>query len=94
VLIGLFGLVNAFPIPLIDSILSTHSRQHKQAKYLGSTLPYLSILNAIDPAISGLLVTTFGNAMFFWVACALTVMIAAFAITLKSKEAPAAGNHS
>ncbi|MGI8935969.1 MAG: MFS transporter [Phormidesmis sp.] len=86
VLLGLFGLVNAFPMPLIDSILSTRSNQREQGEVLGLNASYLSMSNAIGPAVSGLLVTAFGYAMPFWVAGALTVMIAGFAITLKTPE--------
>ena len=86
ILIGLFGLVNAFPMPLIDSILSTRSSQREQGEVLGLNASYLNISNAVGPAISGLLVTAFGYAVPFWVAGGLTIMIAAFAITLKSAE--------
>ena len=88
-LIGLFGLVNAFPMPLIDSILSTRSSQQEQGEVLGLNASYLSMSNAIGPAVSGLLVTTSGYATPFWVAGALTVMIAVFAITLREPEAKA-----
>jgi predicted MFS family arabinose efflux permease len=90
VLLGLFGLVNAFPMPLIDSILSTRSAQREQGEILGLNASYLSMSNAIGPAVSGLLVTAFGYAMPFWVAGALTVLVAVFAITLKTPE-PEAG---
>lgn len=90
ILLGLFGLVNAFPMPLIDSILSTRSNQREQGEVLGLNASYLSMSNAIGPAVSGLLVTAFGYAMPFWVAGALTVTVAAFAITLKELE-PKAG---
>jgi len=83
VLLGFFGLVNAFPMPLIDSILSTRSDQSEQGEVLGLNASYLSISNAIGPAISGLLVTAFGYSVPFWVAGVMTVAIAGFAITLK-----------
>ena len=86
VLLGFFGLVNAFPMPLIDSILSTRSDQKEQGEVLGLNASYLSISNAIGPAISGLLVTAFGYAMPFWVAGAMTVAIAGFAITLQEES--------
>lgn len=86
ILLGLFGLVNAFPMPLIDSILSTRSDQSEQGEVLGLNASYLSISNAVGPAISGLLVTSFGYSFPFWVAGALTVMVAAFALTLKQPE--------
>ena len=89
VLLGFFGLVNAFPMPLIDSILSTRSDQTEQGEVLGVNASYLSISNAIGPAISGFLVTVFGYAMPFWVAGVLTVAIAGFAITLREPAAKA-----
>ena len=81
-----FGLVKAFPMPLIDSILSMRSDQSEQGEVLGLNASYLSISNAIGPAVSGLLVTVFGYAMPFWVAGVMTVAIAGFAVTLKSPE--------
>jgi predicted MFS family arabinose efflux permease len=89
VLLGFFGLVNAFPMPLIDSILSMRSNQREQGEMLGLNASYLSISNAVGPAFSGLLVTAFGYAMPFWVAGALTVLVAVFAITLKNPEVEA-----
>ncbi|MEL6816823.1 MAG: MFS transporter, partial [Cyanobacteria bacterium J06598_3] len=83
VLLGFFGLVNAFPMPLIDSILSTRSDPQEQGEILGLNASYLSMSNALGPAISGLLVTAFGYAMPFWVAGVLTVIVAIFAMTLK-----------
>ncbi|MEM9092364.1 MAG: MFS transporter [Cyanobacteria bacterium P01_F01_bin.53] len=90
VLLGFFGLVNAFPMPLIDSILSTRSDQREQGEVLGLNASYLSISNAIGPAVSGLLVTAFGYAMPFWIAGFLTVVVAVFAITLRAPR-PEAG---
>ena len=86
VLLGFFGLINAFPMPLIDSILSTRSDQSEQGEILGLNASYLSISNAFGPAVSGLLVTSFGYAMPFWIAGILTVIVAVFAITLKAPE--------
>ena len=87
VLLGFFGLVNAFPMPLIDSILSTRSDQKEQGEVLGLNASYLSISNAIGPAVAGLLVTRFSYSMPFWVAGVLTVTVAVFALTLKQPEA-------
>ncbi|MGD1900052.1 MAG: MFS transporter, partial [Phormidesmis sp.] len=46
VLLGFFGLVNAFPMPLFDSILSTRCDQNEQGEVLGRYASYLSISNA------------------------------------------------
>ncbi|MGB3574113.1 MAG: MFS transporter [Phormidesmis sp.] len=89
VLLGGFGLVNAFPMPLIDSILSTRSNQKEQGEILGINASYLSMSNAIGPAVSGLLVTAYGYSVPFWVAGALTVAIAGFALTLQEPAAQA-----
>ena len=86
VLLGFFGLVNAFPMPLIDSILSTRSNQKEQGEVLGLNASYLSISNAFGPAVAGLLVTRFDYSMPFFVAGVLTVIVAVFAITLKTPE--------
>ena len=86
VLLGFFGLVNAFPMPLIDSILSTRSDQKEQGEVLGLNASYLSISNAFGPAVAGLLVTRFDYSMPFFVAGVLTVIVAVFAITLKTPE--------
>lgn len=86
VLLGFFGLVNAFPMPLIDSILSTRTNQNEQGEILGLNASYLSISNALGPAVSGLLVTAFGYAMPFWLAGVLTVTVAVFAMTLKTPQ--------
>ncbi len=86
VLLGCFGLVNAFPMPLIDSILSTRSDQAEQGEVLGLNASYLSISNAVGPAVSGLLVSAFGYSFPFWVAGVLTVLVAGFAWTLKEPE--------
>ena len=86
VLLGFFGLVNAFPMPLIDSILSTRSDQKEQGEVLGLNASYLSISNAFGPAVAGLLVTRFNYSTPFWVAGVLTVIVAAFAITLRQPK--------
>ncbi|MEO1403312.1 MAG: MFS transporter [Cyanobacteria bacterium J06635_1] len=78
-----FGMVNAFPMPLIDSLLSLRTSDQEQGENLGTNSSYLSFSNAIGPAISGLLVT-FGYSLPFFVAGVLTVAIAAFALTLKT----------
>ncbi|MEM8808864.1 MAG: MFS transporter [Cyanobacteria bacterium P01_G01_bin.38] len=78
-----FGMVNAFPMPLIDSLLSLRTSDKEQGENLGTNSSYLSFSNAIGPAISGLLVT-FGYSLPFFVAGVLTVAIAAFALTLKT----------
>ncbi|MEM6255723.1 MAG: MFS transporter [Cyanobacteria bacterium P01_D01_bin.156] len=90
VLLVFFGIVNAFPMPLVDSLLSLRTPKEEQGETLGTNSSYLSIANAIGPAISGVLVT-FGYGMPFFVAGGLTIAIAAFALSLNtpSKEAKA-----
>lgn len=82
-LLFFFGIVNAFPMPLIDSLLSLRTPKDEQGETLGINFSYLSISNAIGPAISGLLVT-FGYGIPFFVAGGLTLAIAIFAFSLNS----------
>ncbi|NEP54768.1 MAG: MFS transporter, partial [Moorea sp. SIO3C2] len=83
VLLFFFGMVNAFPMPLIDSLLSLRTPKEEQGEALGTNSSYLSIANAVGPAISGVLVS-FGYGIPFFVAGGLTIAIAAFALSLKS----------
>jgi predicted MFS family arabinose efflux permease len=83
IIIAIFGFVNSFPMPLIDSILSLNSTQQEQGEILGINASYLSISNAIGPPISGLLVS-FGYKIPFWITGVLTIITACFAFMLKS----------
>ncbi|MEM1252965.1 MAG: MFS transporter [Cyanobacteria bacterium P01_H01_bin.21] len=90
ILLFFFGIVNAFPMPLIDSLLSLRTPKDEQGEALGTNSSCLSIANAIGPAISGLLVT-FGYGIPFFVAGGLTIAIALFAASLNApgNQAPA-----
>ncbi|MBX2864180.1 MAG: MFS transporter [Leptolyngbyaceae cyanobacterium MAG.088] len=90
ILLFFFGIVNAFPMPLIDSLLSLRTPSDEQGEALGTNSSYLSIANAVGPAISGVLVT-FGYGIPFFVAGGLTLAIAFFALSLNTpgKEATA-----
>ena len=83
IIIGIFGFVNSFPMPLIDSILSLNSTEREQGEILGINASYLSISNAIGPPISGMLVSL-GYKTPFWITGVLTILTACFAFTLKS----------
>ncbi len=83
ILLFFFGIVNAFPMPLIDSLLSLRTSKDEQGEALGTNSSCLSIANAIGPAISGVLVT-FGYGMPFFVAGGLTIAIATFALSLNT----------
>ncbi len=88
ILLFFFGIVNAFPMPLIDSLLSLRTPKDEQGEALGTNSSCLSIANAIGPAISGVLVT-FGYGIPFFVAGGLTLAIAFFALTLKTSKTEA-----
>ena len=88
VLLFFFGIVNAFPMPLIDSLLSLRTPKDEQGEALGTNSSCLSIANAIGPAISGVLVT-FGYGLPFFVAGGLTLAIATFALSLKASDTEA-----
>ena len=84
IILAIFSLVNAFPMPLIESILSLNSKQQEQGEILGINASYLSISNALGPFISGLLVSI-GYKMPLWLTGCLTIAIAWFALSLKSE---------
>ncbi|HHP7243319.1 MAG TPA: MFS transporter [Elainellaceae cyanobacterium] len=84
IILAVFGVVNSYPLPLTNSILSLSSSEREQGEVLGINTSYLSISNAIGPATSGLLVTL-GYGIPFWVAGGLTILTAWFAMTLKSR---------
>ncbi|HEY9738055.1 MAG TPA: MFS transporter, partial [Trichocoleus sp.] len=83
----IFGAVNSFPMPLIDAILSLRSGSQEQGEVLGINSSYLSISNAIGPATAGLLVGV-SYSFPFWIAGALTLLTAWFAMSLKPGEQP------
>lgn len=83
VLAVFLGIVNSFPIPLINSILSTNSSDREQGEVLGINASYLSISNAVGPTVAGLLVSM-SYSTPFWVTGVLTLLTAGFAWSLKS----------
>lgn len=83
VLATLLGIANSFPIPLISTILSINSSNREQGEIQGINSSYLSISNAIGPAIAGLLVSI-SYSTPFWVSGVLTLLTAFFALSLKS----------
>ena len=84
IIIAIFSLITAFPMPLIESILSLNSTQKEQGEVLGTNVSYLSLSNALGPAISGLLVTL-GYLAPFWITGVLTICTALFTLRLKSQ---------
>ncbi len=77
------GVTNSFPIPLISTLLSMNSSNQEQGEILGINESYLSISNALGPAIAGILVSL-SYSTPFWVTGILTLGTAAFALSLKS----------
>ncbi len=85
VLMGIFGAINSFPMPIIDSLLSSKSNEKEQGEVLGINASYLSISNAIGPAIGGLLVS-FGYRVPFFVGGALTLLTGWFALSIQARS--------
>ena len=84
-MIVIFGAINSFPLPLLDSILSLKSEPQEQGEVLGINSSYLSISNAIGPAIAGLLVSLSYKTPL-WIAGGLTLLTAWFTLGLRSQE--------
>lgn len=82
IIIVLFGIVNSFPMPLIDTVLSLNSDNQEQGEILGINSSYLSMSNAIGPMISGLLVSL-DYTTPLWITGMLTLSVAGFAFNLK-----------
>lgn len=82
VILLLFGAVNSFPMPLIDTVLSLRSSSREQGEVMGINASYLSISNAIGPATAGILVSV-SYSFPFWIAGALTLLTAWFALSLQ-----------
>lgn len=82
-LISALAITNAFPLPLINALLSTNSDRTQQGEVLGINASYLSVSNAIGPAFAGWLVG-FSYGLPFWIAGGLTILTAVFALQLKS----------
>jgi predicted MFS family arabinose efflux permease len=81
-IIILFGIVNSFPMPLIDTVLSLNTGNQEQGEVLGINSAYLSMSNAIGPVISGLLVSLNYTAPL-WITGILTILVGGFAFNLK-----------
>lgn len=84
IILIVFGIVNSFPMPLIDTVLSLNSNNQEQGEILGINSSYLSMSNAIGPVISGLLVSLNYTAPL-WITGGLTILVAGFAFNLKSQ---------
>lgn len=80
---ALLGITNSFSLPLLNTILSTNSSETEQGEILGINASYLSISNALGPALAGLLVSV-SYSTPFWVSGVLTLFTAWFALKLKS----------
>lgn len=83
IILTLFGIVNSFPMPLIDTVLSLNTANQEQGEVLGINSSYLSMSNAIGPVISGLLVSL-NYTTPLWITGILTILVAGFAFSLKS----------
>ncbi|AFZ35879.1 major facilitator superfamily MFS_1 [Stanieria cyanosphaera PCC 7437] len=84
IIITIFGIANSFPMPLIDSVLSLNTGRGEQGEILGINASYLSMANAIGPAISGILVSIDYKTPL-WITGALTILTAWFALNLKTQ---------
>ena len=84
IILIMFGIVNSFPMPLIDTVISLNSDNKEQGEILGINSSYLSMSNAIGPVISGLLVSL-NYTTPLWITGGLTILVAGFAFNLKSQ---------
>lgn len=79
----LLGISNSFPMPILSTLISNNSSSKEQGEVMGINASFLSISNAIGPAIAGLLVSI-NYSVPFWITGVLTLATASFALSLKS----------
>lgn len=79
----LLGVSNSFPMPILSTLISNNSDAKEQGEVMGINTSFLSMSNAIGPAIAGLLVS-FNYSIPFWITGILTLATAGFALSLKS----------
>lgn len=80
-----FGIANAYPLPLINSLLSLNSSDREQGEVFGINASFLSISNAFGPAFAGILVSM-GYKAPFWITGILTLATAWYAYQLQFRE--------
>jgi predicted MFS family arabinose efflux permease len=83
----LLGAVNAFPLPIMNSILTLHTSEQEQGEVLGISSSVLSISNAIGPALAGVLVSL-GYGTPFYLAGLATVATAGLALRFRQTLRP------
>jgi len=79
----LLGISNSFPMPILSTLISNNSDAKEQGEVMGINTSFLSMSNAIGPAIAGLLVSL-SYSIPFWITGVLTLATALFALSLKS----------
>ncbi|KKJ01308.1 MFS transporter [Prochlorothrix hollandica] len=82
-LICSLSLTNAFPMPILTTLISLKSDPQKQGEMMGLNASYLSMSNAIGPMVSGWLVG-FGYGVPFWVAGVMAALTATYGLRLRS----------
>ncbi|MEC4892206.1 MAG: MFS transporter [Oscillatoria sp. PMC 1051.18] len=93
ILAAFLGVTNAFPRPLVTSILSTKTKEAEQGEILGVNTSYFSISQALGPATAGLLVDYFGYRSSFWVTGVITILAGFFAFTINPEKASKKSNN-
>jgi len=82
-----FGIANAYPLPLINALLSLKSSNQEQGEVFGINASFLSISNAFGPAFAGVLVSL-GYKAPFWITGILTLLTAWYAYRLQAQLEP------
>ncbi len=88
IIMVVFGAVNSFPLPLINTLVSLKTNANEQGEVLGINASYLSIANALGPATAGLLVGM-GYRAPLWITGILTLITAGYAYSLEDPSAEA-----
>ncbi|GAA4099174.1 MFS transporter [Mucilaginibacter panaciglaebae] len=85
--IGVYGLFNGLRNPMLNAIIADHSEESKQGEIMGINQSYVSIGQAVGPAIAGLAAAVSLHAAFYL--AGLLILIAfAMCTRLKRQESP------
>jgi MFS family permease len=87
--IASYGLFNGLRNPMLNAIIADHSKSSEQGEIMGINQSYVSIGQALGPAIAGVAATLALHAPFY-LAAALMLAALLVHIRLKRQESPAA----
>jgi MFS family permease len=87
IVIGVYGLFNGLRNPMLNAIIADHSKTSEQGEVMGINQSYVSIGQAVGPAIAGM-VAAISLHITFFLAAFLILTGLGIGIRLKAQESP------